>query len=60
MLRYRLFLIRHILVALGRWQSHTVAYFFHYEGVEADLIHTLVQTVGLIDLLHLLMKQYLL
>lgn len=45
---------------LGKWLSHTVTYFFHYKGVEADLVNALVQTVGLIDLLHLLMKHHLL
>lgn len=39
---------------------HTVAYFFHYKGVEADLVNALVQTVGLIDFLHLLVKHHLL
>lgn len=45
---------------LGRSRSHTVAYFFHYKGVEADLVNALVQTVGLVDLLHLLVEHHLL
>lgn len=40
--------------------SRTVAYFFHDERVEADLVDALVQTVGLVDLLELLMKHHLL
>ena len=40
--------------------SHTVAYFFHNKGVKADLVDALVQTVGLIDLLHLLVEHHLL
>lgn len=45
---------------LERSLSHTVAYFFHYKWVEADLVNALVQTVGLVDLLHLLMKHHFL
>ena len=40
--------------------SLTIAYFFHDEGVEADLVNALVQTVGLVDLLHLLVEHHLL
>lgn len=45
---------------LGRSRSRTVAYFFHYKWVKADLVDALVQTVGLIDLLHLLVEHHLL
>lgn len=45
---------------LGASATHTVAYFFHYEGVEADLVDALVQTVGLVDLLHLFVEHHLL
>lgn len=41
------------------YEPHTVAYFFHDERIEEDLVHTLIQTVGLIDLLHLLVQHHL-
>jgi len=44
----------------GHRRLHTVAYFFHDEGVEADLVDALVQAVGGVDLLHLRVERHLL
>lgn len=38
----------------------TVSDLLHNEGVKADLIDALLQAVGLVDLLHLLVKHHLL
>ena len=43
-----------------RNQLLTVSDFFHDEGVEANLINALIQTVGYIELLHLLVQHELL
>ena len=43
-----------------RRSLHTIADFFHDEGVEADLVDALVEAVGGVDLPHLLVEQHLL
>lgn len=44
----------------NKWQSHTVAYLLHNKRVKANLVHALVQAVGLVDLPQLLVKDLLL
>lgn len=60
--------VRHVLLAralraghvttVGKSLPHTVAYFLHYERVEADLVNALLQAVGLVDLFQLLVKHH--